>query len=133
MGETVLSHLPLLVSLNPYAAERHCAAKQDIPGRFIRGEICVGMIVLHSSLEEASSAGKAAALVTDCGQRNLVRCGGIPDVLGFSAIEAAETLGCLKRDQKPPFCHTPSMRLRVIKTPILAVRRLTRFAAAEVT
>ena len=91
------------------------------------------MIVVHRSLKKASSAGKAAALVTDCGQPNFVGCGGIPDVLGFCAIEAAETLGCIERNEKPPLCHTWFDALWVIETPILAVGRLTRFAAAEVS
>lgn len=91
------------------------------------------MIVLHSSLDEASGAGEAAALVTDCWQQDLMGCGGIPNVLGFSAIETAETLGRVERNEKPPPCHTRFDALWVIETPILAVRRLTWFAAAEVS
>jgi hypothetical protein len=131
---TMASHLPLLVGSDAHLGLGHGQAKQDKTFRLIFREVCVRMVVFNRSIEQASSTGKATTLVTDRRQDDSVGSGYIPDVFVFSAVKVTEALRGFQRNPKAPrLCHLKFDALGIIEAAILAVWRLSRFAAAEVS
>lgn len=134
----MLPHLPFLMSANKHLALRHGAAEQHVPRSFILSKVRVRMIVLHPAFQQPPRAGQAASLVTDCRQQDALPRGSIPDMFIRAALDRMGPLRRFKRNLvDPSSCHfcfdALAGSLWVIEAAVLAIRRLTRFAAAEVS
>ena len=127
-------HLPLLMGADAHVASRDGAAKQNIPFRLVFREVCVRMIVCNRTFKQPSCASETAAVMANRWQDNSVGSSGIPDVFLFAAIKSAKPFGCIQHnpiDSSPR--HLRFDALGVIEAAIFAVRRLPRFAAAEMS
>jgi hypothetical protein len=106
MRGAMLSHPPLLVCENAQITSRHGAAQQNITFRLVFDEICVWVVVFHTSFKQPSSTGEATALVADCRQNDSVSRSGIPDVLFFATVNRAESFWSFQHYPKAPLvCH----------------------------
>jgi len=137
--KAMVPHLPLLMGTNAHFASRHGAAKQNVTFCLIFCEIGIGMIVFDGTFEQSSSTGETTPVMTNRRQYDSVDGGRVPDVFLFPAIKIAETFGGFHGDPKATplfigmFRHLRFDALRVIEAAVLAVRRLSRLAPAEVS
>ena len=130
----MVPHLPLLVGQDTHVASRERTAKQDEPFRLVLREIRVRMVVFNRTFQQSACAGQTPPVMANRGQDNSVDSGRLQDVLVFLAIKNVKTVGriqCNPIDSSPR--HIKLDALRVIKAAIFAVRRLSRFAAAEMS
>ena len=134
MRETMFPHRPLLMRADAHLALRHGATEQNKPGHLILNEIRVRMIVLDRAFEQLSRARQTASLMANRRQDDSMRRRPVPDALVFTAIERTDSLrGVQCNPMDPSFGHLSFDALWVVEAAILAVRRLARFAAAEMS
>ena len=130
----MIPHLPLLMCADTHLASRHGTAKQDIPIRLIFGKICVRVVMFNPASEQSSRAGETSPVMTDRRQDNSTGGSRVPDVLVFATIKTVEPLGGFQCNPiASPLCHLMFDALGVIETTVLAIGRLPRFAAAEMS
>ncbi len=130
----MVPHCPLLMCTDAHVASRHGAAKQNVSFRLVFCEVRVRLVVCNRTFKQPSCAGETASVMANRWQDNSVDSGRVPDVFVFAAIKSVKSFGCIQRnpiDSSP--CHLRFDALRVIEAAIFAIRRLPRFAAAEMS
>ncbi len=128
------SHFPFLVRTDAHVASRDGAAKQNVSFRLVFREVRVRMIVCNRTFKQPSRASETAPVMANRWQDNSIDSGRVPDVFLFAAIKSVKPFGCIQRnpiDSSPR--HLRFDALRVIEAAIFAIRRLPRFAPAEMS